>query len=94
MEPQWTPAFEEIAGNVSKALQSDSHDYVYGVLRELEAHKQTIHALLESPAPNDAHRAQLKLGTTQFSPEVMSCCRKLTFFFEEYFSNHFIYATL
>ncbi|KAF9202617.1 hypothetical protein BGZ49_007244 [Haplosporangium sp. Z 27] len=63
MEFHWTPAFEEIAGNTSRALLSDSHDYVYGVLHELEAHKQTIYALLETPAPNDAHRAQLKLGS-------------------------------
>ncbi|KAF9996518.1 hypothetical protein BGZ79_009741 [Entomortierella chlamydospora] len=63
MEQQWTPSFEEIAGNVSRALLSDSQDYVYGVLRELEAHRQSIYTLLESPAPNDAHRAQLKLGS-------------------------------
>ncbi|KAF9427738.1 hypothetical protein BGZ76_002209 [Entomortierella beljakovae] len=62
-EQQWTPAFEEIAGNVSKALLSDSHDYVYGVLHELEVYKQSIYALLELPAPNDAHRTQLKLGS-------------------------------
>ncbi|KAF9972039.1 hypothetical protein BGZ75_001628, partial [Mortierella antarctica] len=63
MEPQWTPTFEELARNVQSALRSDSHDLVYSVLRELDFHKAAIHAVLEAPGPNAAHRAQLKLGS-------------------------------
>ncbi len=62
MEPQWTPTFEELARDVQSALRSDSHDLVYSVLRELDIHKTAIHAVLEAPGPNAAHRAQLKLG--------------------------------
>ncbi|KAF9943250.1 hypothetical protein BGZ67_003013 [Mortierella alpina] len=63
MEPQWTPTFEELARNVQSALRSDSHDLVYSVLRELDFHKAAIHAVLEAPGTNAAHRAQLKLGS-------------------------------
>ncbi|KAG0379853.1 hypothetical protein BGX24_011373 [Mortierella sp. AD032] len=63
MEPQWTPVFEELSRNVQSALRSDSHDYVHTVLSHLEANKSSILALLDTKAPNAAHRAQLKLGT-------------------------------
>lgn len=63
MEPQWTAVFEELSRNVQTALRSDSHDYVHTVLSHLEANKSSILALLDSKAPNAAHRAQLKLGT-------------------------------
>ncbi|KAF9189954.1 hypothetical protein BGZ51_008696 [Haplosporangium sp. Z 767] len=63
MEPQWTPTFEGLASDVQSAARSDSHEYVYSVLRELDAKKASIHALLETPSPNSTHRAQLKLGS-------------------------------
>ncbi|KAF9352656.1 hypothetical protein BGX34_012052, partial [Mortierella sp. NVP85] len=63
MNLQWTPTFEDISRNVQLALRSDSHDYVIGVLRELEANKSAIHAVLDTPPLNAGHRAQLKLGT-------------------------------
>lgn len=63
MSLQWTPTFEDVSRNVQLALRSDSHDYVLGVLRELEANKPAIHAVLDTPPLNAGHRAQLKLGT-------------------------------
>ncbi|KAF9908411.1 hypothetical protein EC991_009866 [Linnemannia zychae] len=63
MEPQWAPVFEELSRNVQSALRSDSYDYVHTVLGQLEANKSSILALLDTKAPNAAHRAQLKLGT-------------------------------
>ncbi|KAI1319098.1 hypothetical protein EDD11_004987 [Mortierella claussenii] len=71
-QQQWSPAFEELSVSVSRALLSDSHDYVYSVLRELESNKQSIHSLLESAAPNAAHRAQLKLGSPVINGRVRS----------------------
>ncbi|ORZ11308.1 nucleoporin Nup186/Nup192/Nup205 [Lobosporangium transversale] len=69
-QQQWIPAFEELAENVSKALLSDSHEYVHGVVRQLETHKQSIITLLEIPAPNVGHRAQLKLGSPKINGRV------------------------
>ncbi|KAI7819808.1 nucleoporin Nup186/Nup192/Nup205 [Gamsiella multidivaricata] len=63
MEQQWTPAFGELSSKLQIALRSDSRDYVYEVLREIESKKQSIYAVLETPAPNATHRAQLKLGS-------------------------------
>ncbi|KAG0202762.1 hypothetical protein BGX28_004805 [Mortierella sp. GBA30] len=63
MEPQWIPTFEELSRNVQSALRSDSRDLVYSVLRDLESNKHSIHAVFDTPGPNAAHRAQLKLGS-------------------------------
>jgi hypothetical protein len=64
MEPQWTPVFETLLREVQSATRSDSREFVYSVIREIEAHKVAIHATLEVPAPNASHRAQLKLGAS------------------------------
>jgi hypothetical protein len=74
MNLQWTPTFEDISRNVQLALRSDSHDYVIGVLRELEANKSAIHAVLDTPPLNAGHRAQLKLGRTEI-PVSQRCVR-------------------
>ncbi|KAG0243340.1 hypothetical protein BGX31_010859 [Mortierella sp. GBA43] len=63
MSLQWTSTFEDISRNVQFALRSDSHDYVLGVLRGLEANKQAIHEVLDTLPLNAGHRAQLKLGS-------------------------------
>ncbi|KAF9988416.1 hypothetical protein BGZ65_004728 [Modicella reniformis] len=70
MDLHWTPAFEEISRNLQFALRSDSHDYVLGVLRELEANKSTIQAVLNTPPLNAGHRAQLKLGSPTIEGKV------------------------
>ncbi|KAF9586102.1 hypothetical protein BGW38_009637 [Lunasporangiospora selenospora] len=63
MEPQWTPKFEDLSRNVLSASHSQSHDYVSGVCRELEANRASIYSVLETPPLNAGHRAQLKLGS-------------------------------
>ncbi|GJJ76570.1 nuclear pore complex protein Nup205 [Entomortierella parvispora] len=63
MEPQWSPVFENLLRDIQSATRSDSREFVYSVLREIEAQKSAIHAALEVPSPNAAHRAQLKLGS-------------------------------
>ncbi|KAF8928220.1 hypothetical protein BGZ58_009810 [Dissophora ornata] len=63
MEPQWTPTFEKLAQDVLAATRSRTNDFVYSVLRELEANTAAIYAVLETPRPSAAHRAQLNLGT-------------------------------
>lgn len=62
MEPQWSPVFENLLKDIQSATRSDSREFVYSVLREIETQKSAIHAALEVPTPNAAHRAQLKLG--------------------------------
>ncbi|KAG0051659.1 hypothetical protein BGZ83_003489 [Gryganskiella cystojenkinii] len=63
MEPQWTPVFENLLRDVQSATRSDSREFVFSVVREIEAQRAVIQATLEVPAPNAAHRAQLKLGS-------------------------------
>ncbi|KAG0303620.1 hypothetical protein BGZ98_006479, partial [Dissophora globulifera] len=72
MDLQWTPTFEELARNVHAALLSDSREYVYSVLRELETYKSSLREVLKAPAPNAGHRAQLKLGSPVIEGNVRS----------------------
>ncbi|KAG0038296.1 hypothetical protein BGZ82_000603 [Podila clonocystis] len=66
MDAQWTPRFEDLKHRVESAFRSDSRDFVAAVHRDLEQSKSSIYALLDTPRPNEAHRARLKLG----SPEI------------------------
>lgn len=66
MDAQWTPRFEDLKHRVESAFRSDSRDFVTAVHRDLEQSKSSIYALLDTPRPNEAHRARLKLGKRLF----------------------------
>lgn len=66
MDAQWTPRFEDLKHRVESSFRSDSRDFVAAVHRDLEQSKSSIYALLDTPRPNEAHRAQLKLGKRLF----------------------------